>query len=1312
MGNGMATLTGGPDKDVLTGTSANDVINGLGGDDTLNGGGGNDTLNGGTGNDKLSGGSGNDIYIVDSLQDQVIENSGGGTDEIRSSIALASAAANVENYTFQTATGVTFTGNELNNRITGGDGSDTLGGGIGNDALYGGIGTDTLNGGTGNDVLDGGTGNDSMTGGAGNDVYYVDSSQDQVIENASEGTDEVRATVALSLAAANVENYTFTLATDLNFTGNSLSNKIVGGSGHDTINGDLGNDTLNGAAGNDTLTGGAGNDTLDGGTGNDTLTGGAGNDVFLVDSLQDQVIENASEGTDEIRSTVAFTAAVANVENYTFQVTSDVTFTGNTLNNVITGGTGNDTLSGGNGNDSLRGDIGNDTLDGGAGNDSLSGGAGDDKMTGGSGNDVYSVDSAGDQVIEASNGGTDEVRTTFALTTGFANVENYTFQLAANLSFTANSLNNKITGGTGSDLLVAGAGNDTVISGDGNDTLKGEAGNDNLSGGAGNDILDGGDDNDTLAGGTGQDKLIGGAGDDTLVIEDLNFLQAAGGAGEDRVQFKGTALNIDLAALEGGRITDVERIDLSISGKDQLLLTQGSVHDASSTTDQLIVDGNAGDVITLSGGFKLTGAQTVGGETYDLYTLGGSSVLLDKAVTAKLDPGTGTTISLGALTAAQGFELVSHLGGSLTGASVKAAGDLNGDGFDDVIIGAPITPGGGGLDGAAFVVFGSAGGPGLIEDLSTLNGTNGFRINGPATGAQLGQAVSTAGDFNGDGFDDLLIGSKMGFQGGQRTGEAFVVFGSAAGLPAELDLSKLTGSNGFRLHGDFNNGQAGYSVASAGDVNGDGYDDLLIGAPGEQPNGSGSGASYVVFGHAGAQAADIDLGSLNGTTGFKISGAGGDNLGSSVSSAGDVNGDGYADLLVAASSYGTFGGAYVIFGHGGSFAPTFQASAIDGKNGFILDGPFGDDVARSVSTAGDLNGDGYDDLIVVERGADAAAHAAYVVFGHGGSFSPIVNLGALNGSNGFTLLDPSGAQTWNVSTAGDFNGDGYADILVSAATASGLGVNNGATYLLFGAAGGFGSTVDLTHLTGQQGMRIDGAAAGDQAQIISAAGDVNGDGYDDIIIGAPYAHDGSNSQTGLGYVIYGGNFTATASHVGTTGNDPITGNATAELFIGGLGNDTLNGAGGADTFQGGAGNDQITVTDRTFHQVDGGGGTDTLRLDFAGVIDFGNIDANAATSDKGRITGIEVLDVTNGQNNALTLHATDVLDLNVDNHDVGGVGSLDNVLKIDGNAGDTLNLFNADGWGAANTSILSGYAVYTEGAVKIAIDKDISVALI
>jgi Ca2+-binding RTX toxin-like protein len=1304
----MTTLTGGPDNDVLNGGANDDLLQGLGGDDTLNGLGGNDTLEGGTGNDKMTGGTGNDIYVVDSLQDKVIETSGAGADEIQASIALTAAVANVEHYTFQLATNVVFTGNDLNNRIVGGGGddalnggngndningaagNDTLNGGNGNDTLNGAAGNDTLNGGAGNDTLSGGTGNDTMTGGTGNDIYDVDSLQDLVTEASGGGTDEIRSTIALTAAVANVENYTFQMATPVNFTGNGFNNKIIGGSANDTINGGAGNDVLDGGAGNDTLNGGSGNDTLNGNTGADKMTGELGNDIYNVDSLLDQVIENSNAGTDEIRTTIALTTAVANVENYRFQVATDVTFTANSLNNVIAGGTGNDTLNGA------------------GGNDTINGGAGADKMTGGTGNDVFIIDSAADQAIEAVDGGTDEVRTTVALSKAFAEVENYTFQLSSNVTFTANALNNRIAGGTGNDVINGGTGNDAINGGDGADTLKGDAGNDNLSGGTGNDILEGGNDNDTLSGGAGQDRLSGGAGNDVLVVENLGFLQVAGGTGDDKLQFKGGGYDIDLAQFSG-LISDIEAIDLSQSGADQLRLTLAAVKNASSSSDQLIVDGNSGDIVTLSGGFKLTGSQTVAGETYDVYTLNSSTVLLDKAVTAELEPGISVVIELSELTESKGFQLVSFMEGSLTGAGLGSAGDINGDGFDDVVIGAPITAGGGGLDGAAFVVFGSADGPGLAQDLSALDGKNGFRIDAPMTGAMLGSAVASAGDFNGDGIDDLLIGSKSGFNGAVRTGEVFVVFGTTAGFAPNLQLSSLSGSNGFRLHGNSGSGQVGYSVAAAGDVNGDGYDDLLIGAAGEQPNGSGSGSAYVVFGHAGVQAANVDLGALNGATGFKISGTAGSALGRSVSAAGDVNGDGYADLLVG--GYGTAGGgAYVVFGHAGSFSATLQASSVDGTNGFILRGPFGGDVGRSVSSAGDLNGDGYDDLIVVQRGDDSGGPAAYIVFGHGGAFTRTVDLAALNGTTGVTLVDPNQAQTWNVSAAGDFNGDGYADILVSTATSPGADTNAGVTYLVYGAAGGFAPTIDISQLGSQQGLRIDGASAADRAWIVSAGGDINGDGYDDIIIGAPYADD-NGTTTGRGYVIYGGNDQAAGAHIGTTGDDTLNGNTGAERFIGGLGNDALNGGGGADTFQGGAGNDHIHVTDRGFRLADGGSGTDTLHLDFAGVIDFGDLDANAATSDKGRITGIEVLDVDNGQANALTLHAVDVLDLNVDNRNVGGIASLDNVLKLDGNTGDTLNLFSSDGWGAANTSSLTGYAVYTEGAVRIAVDVDIAVTI-
>ena len=160
----------------------------------------------------------------------------------------------------------------------------------------------------------------------------------------------------------------------------------------------------------------------------------------------------------------------------------------------------------------------------------------------------------------------------------------------------------------------------------------------------------------------------------------------------------------------------------------------------------------------------------------------------------------------------------------------------------------------------------------------------------------------------------------------------------------------------------------------------------------------------------------------------------------------------------------------------------------------------------------------------------------------------------------------------------------------------------------------------------------------------------------------------------------------------------------------GDGADFLEGGGGQDSLEGGQGNDEIFVADPTFRHVDGGGGDDTLFLVFGGAIDFGNLDGNASTLDRGKISGIETVSFVGGTIDA-TLHLADVLDINADNHDVGGNADLDNVLKIDGNAGDQLHLFTADGWGAADTGSLAGYAIYSSQGVQVAVDAAIAVTV-
>jgi len=318
-----------------------------------------------------------------------------------------------------------------------------------------------------------------MRGGAGNDTYIVDATGDVVTENASAGTDLVNASVSCTLAA-NVENLTLTGAVAINGTGNTLANVLQGNSAANTLNG---------------------------GAGADTMRGGSGNDTYVVDASGDVVVENASEGTDTVQSSVAHTLA-ANVENLTLTGTSAINGTGNALVNV------------------LQGNGAANTLDGGAGADTLRGGAG---------NDILVVDNAGDVVVENASEGDDTVRSYIAWTLG-PNVENLALVGTAAVNGTGNTLDNwllgnaaanALSGGDGRDLVQGGAGADTLTGGNGRDILQGGDANDILTDASGNTLLHGGLGTDTLTGGANNDFLAGGAGNDTLTT----------GAGADIIGF-------------------------------------------------------------------------------------------------------------------------------------------------------------------------------------------------------------------------------------------------------------------------------------------------------------------------------------------------------------------------------------------------------------------------------------------------------------------------------------------------------------------------------------------------------------------------------------------------------------------------------------------------------------------------------------------------------------------------------------------------------------------------------------------------------
>lgn len=313
-------------------------------------------------------------------------------------------------------------------------------------------------------------------------------------------------------------------------------------------------------------------------------------------------------------------------------------------------------------------------------------------------------------------------------------------------------------------------------------------------------------------------------------------------------------------------------------------------------------------------------------------------------------------------------------------ARVAKAGDINNDGLDDLLVGAPFTEA-----GQAYVIFGND--AVFLPDLTAadLNGSNGFVINGQAIFDSLGRSVNSAGDFNGDGIDDMVIGANgVDLDGEDQSGQAYVVFGSEQPFAAELNIATLDGVSGFTMQSVGLGEGVGINVSSAGDFNGDGRDDLIIGALGLNPVSlRQDGRVYVVFGTA-TTAPTVDLKLLDGSDGFVVNAeATGDLLGVASGSAGDVNGDGLDDILFSAQPGA--GKTYVLFGSTEPFSGEFDLATLNGRNGLVLPGiDTTDRSGRVVAGGGDMNGDGLADIAIsafLTQPVQSAGEA-YVVFGN------------------------------------------------------------------------------------------------------------------------------------------------------------------------------------------------------------------------------------------------------------------------------------------------------------------------------------------
>ena len=380
------------------------------------------------------------------------------------------------------------------------------------------------------------------------------------------------------------------------------------------------------------------------------------------------------------------------------------------------------------------------------------------------------------------------------------------------------------------------------------------------------------------------------------------------------------------------------------------------------------------------------------------------------------------------------------------GASVSTAGDVNGDGYSDIIVGAYSYDNGFTDEGLAMVYYGSATG---------LSTTSAWSKEGDDNGAFYGWSVSTAGDVNGDGYSDIIVGAR--FYNG-RFGAAFVYHGSASGLSGTPDWTK---------QGSDYNGYYGNCVSTAGDVNGDGYSDVIVSGPYESSN---YGQVFLYKGSASG----LSTTASTVLTGSIVNGY----FGGSISTAGDVNGDGYSDIIVGAQGEGK---AYVYKG----------ANTTAGLNStpvwsYLTGG-------ISVSTAGDVNGDGYSDIIVGSpefNNGESNEGIAQLFYGNS---SGVSSTPAWSYESNF-----AGAKFgFSVMTAGDVNGDGYADVIIGAPEYKpGLYVL-GRIYAFYGSSSGLGSDYDWDRTLNFIANPYFGYS-------VCTAGDVNGDGYSDVIAGAPF----------------------------------------------------------------------------------------------------------------------------------------------------------------------------------------------------------------
>lgn len=1207
-----------------TGNDLSNRLTGNAGANALSGGAGNDTLDGGAGADSLAGGAGDDFYLVDHVDDVVVEMAAEGSDTVQSSLSWT-LADHVENLILTGTAALAGTGNELDNRLLGNSGANTL------------------LGGSGNDSLDGGAGADSLVGGLGDDTYVLDNAADLVVEGAGEGIDTVQSSLSWTLgASSNLENLVLLGSAALWGTGNALANRLTG----------------NAAA--NTLTGGEGDDTLDGGAGADSLLGGLGDDTFYVDQAGDVLVELAGQGTDTVVSSISYVLG-SNLEHLVLTGSAALSGTGNDANNRITGNAGANVLTGG------------------AGDDTLDGGAGADRLSGGTGNDSYVIDNRLDVIVE-SGAGIDTVVSSISYTLG-SNLEHLTLTGSAALTGTGNASHNILIGNAGSNTLTGGAGNDTLDGGAGADSLAGGAGNDlylvdnpgdsifesgigidtvmstlsftlggnlenlvligadNISatGNSGSNTLLGNGGDNWLDGRAGSDYMAGGDGDDTYVVDQTADLVVENAdEGQDKVL---SSITCTLTAwVEDLGLTGVAAIGGTGNGLDNVI--------TGNMASNLLSGGDGDDTLDGAGGRD----SLLGGDGQDSLQGG-----LDDDT---LDGGAGDDTLYGGLGA-----------DSLRG----GAGDdfLSGDFGDDVLSG-----------GAGSDTFMIEWGADSVTDLSTGDvlivsaaASISVQVSGDFVATEqtrlVGLATATlTADEDGSHIDMTLA-----------TGAYTLVGGAGADtlIAGELNDSLNGGEGVDSLYGGDGDDWFGFATGDVGageSLDGGAGTDVIYVTSSTDFSGLATGplldaghvehillADGATVTFTGAQLDGQAL-VLNTTPGLLAS-----TLAIVVDDAGSVDFSalGFADLDGSATRFNAFeqavaGDRVLISGGSGAqgiVGTSLSDSILGGSGADSLAGALGDDTLEGGDGNDELDGGLGADSLLGGSGDDRLLYAGNVAL----NLDQRVDGGSGSDAIVFSVSTGDG-DAWGDSQAmenADFSNLAGIERIVFADGDDTLDLSSQASAALAATAsltveGGDGDdTLDVTAL--KAAVTLDGGAGNDTLTGSSGYVDslIGGDG-DDTLMGCAglawdYVDGGDGTDTlafdpvnqdgggGWNLAIGDGDLTGieildlsrverayTLNLNGTQSEgfvilcndygDIVVGGLDADSILGGADDDSLTGDSGADTLLGGGGNDTL-VGAQDDVRLDGGGGSDLLRIG-AGFNDSGD----------GQIIAIETVELT------------------------------------------------------------------------------------